>query len=72
MAQELREELDLQEAQPWAASLLAELEPVVDATVKEQTEASQAMKDLQKAQVARGPLPGRPAAELDAKTKGSG
>jgi hypothetical protein len=53
IAQELREELELQEAQPWAASLLAEFEPVIDAAVKEQAEASQAMKDLQKAQLAR-------------------
>jgi hypothetical protein len=50
---ELRDELELHEAEPWAGPLCAVFSATLDSAVKEQSEASDALKLLQKAQQQR-------------------
>lgn len=52
-AEQLEADLEAKKAEPWAASMLALLQPAVDKAAKESSEANAALKALQKAQMTR-------------------
>lgn len=52
-AEQLEADLEAKKAEPWAASMLAILQPAVDKAAKESTEANAALKALQKMQTNR-------------------
>jgi hypothetical protein len=52
-AEEVEKELEHRKQETWALELLGSLQPVLEAAIREQTEANEALKALQKAQIAR-------------------